>query len=127
MLAARNFFISKAARRRLSGKLLRWSSSWYSARIGSEAYNLTRPDKRQFQNPKRRAVFVEVGRDDDVRIQDNPDHLPGWLTALFCRRSRRTAAISASICSMVSSFKAFCLASAPMAFSQAGVGAKVSM
>ncbi len=31
----------------------------------------------QFRNEKRQTILVEVGRDDNVRIQDNPDRLAG--------------------------------------------------
>ena len=68
----------------------------------------------QLQDPKRQSVFVEVGRDDDVGIQNNPAHLAGVVTAVFCRRSLPAAAISASICRMVSLFRPLRLASAPL-------------
>jgi len=85
------------------------------------------PANTNFKIRKRLSVLVEIGGDNNIGIQDTPDHLAGMFRRVFRRRSRRAVVISASICLMVSLLRPFRLASAPIALSQAGVGANVLM
>jgi hypothetical protein len=79
------------------------------------------------QNTERLAILVEISRDNNIGIQNNPHYLAGMVKGAFRRRSLRAFVISASICLMVSLLRPLRLASAPIALSHVGVGANVLM